>query len=441
MKRKPRTFVHWILGGLLVAGSFSGCALPKIKTARTPEEHAFISYWPPPPGDKKLRLAVKDMIDLKGYVTTAGCQFLENTRKPATRDAECMQIARERGVRIVGKANTTELALGVSGINEYYGTPKSPQRPKGKLISGGSSSGSAVSVAAGLADVAFGTDTAGSIRVPSACCGVYGLKTTYGLVSLKGVTPVSPEHLDTVGPMASDVARLAIGMDLLERGFAAKYRSAQASEPTGKSIRVGRLYLKGTDPDVDRAIDAAIAAAGFQVVNLSEEFRKAWDQAQKDGNRLALADSWRTDSKYLTGLGVTAITRASIQLGQIEYTLNYKELMERRPLWQRALNRVFRQVDFVALPTLQKVPLKIPFWGRTAVFEARVLSMQNTVPVNYAGSPAIAIPVPVEGERVPMTSLQLVGPRLSEARLVNAARIVEAAMKKDVVVAAHQERP
>jgi amidase len=430
MKHTPRTFTRWILCGLLVSGPFSGCTLPKVKMARTPEEHAFISHWPPPPGDTKLRLAVKDLIDLKGYVTTAGCQFLANTRKPAMRDAECMAIARERGVRIVGKANTTELALGVSGINEYYGTPKSPQRPKGKLISGGSSSGSAVSVAAGLADVAFGTDTAGSIRVPSACCGVFGLKTTYGLVSLKGVTPISAKNLDTVGPLAPDVKRLAIGMDLLERGFAAKYRAAQAAQPTGKSIRVGRLYLKGTDPDVDKAVDAAIAAAGFQVVNLSEEFRKAWEQAQQDGNRLALADSWLTDSKYLTGLGVTVITRASIQLGQIEYNLNYKGVMERRPEWRRTLNGVFRKVDFVALPTLQKIPLKIPFWGRTAVFEARVLSMQNTVPVNYAGNPAIAIPVPIADKRVPMTSLQLVGPRLSEAELVNAARLVEKATAK-----------
>jgi amidase len=430
MKLMPRKLTRFILCGLLVSGSFTGCTLPKVKTARTPEEHAFIAHWPPPPGDKKLRLAVKDLIDLKGYVTTAGCQFLANTRKPATRDAECMEIARERGVRIVGKANTTELALGVSGINEYYGTPKSPQRPKGKLISGGSSSGSAVSVAAGLADVAFGTDTAGSIRVPSACCGVYGLKTTYGLVSLKGVTPISEKNLDTVGPLAPDVKRLAVGMDLLERGFSSKYQAAQAAQPTGKSIRVGRLYLKGTDPEVDKAVDAAIAAAGFQVVNLSEEFREAWDQAQQDGNRLALADSWLTDSKYLTGLGVTLITRASIQLGEIEYKLNYKGVMERRPGWRRTLRNVFKKVDFVALPTLQKIPLKIPFWGRSAVFEARVLSMQNTVPVNYAGNPAIAIPVPIADKRVPMTSLQLVGPLRSEAKLVNAARLVEKATAK-----------
>jgi amidase len=104
--------------------------------------------------------------------------------------------------------------------------------------------------------------------------------------------------------------------------------------------------------------------------------------------------------------------------------------MERRPVWRRTLRNVFKKVDFVALPTLQSIPLKIPFWGRTAVFEARVLSMQNTVPVNYAGNPAIAIPVPIADKRVPMTSLQLVGPLRSEAKLINAARIVEKATAK-----------
>src|SRR4029434_9951199 len=104
----------------------------------------------------------------------------------------------------------------------------------GRLIPGGSSSGSAVAVASGRADVAFGTDTAGSIRVPAGCCGVVGLKTTYGLVSLDGVFPIAPKHLDTVGPMARDVKGTVAGMDLLQRGFAGRYQQAVASNPSAK---------------------------------------------------------------------------------------------------------------------------------------------------------------------------------------------------------------
>ena len=101
-----------------------------------------------------------------------------------------------------------------------------------------------MALASGMADVAFGTDTAGSIRVPAACCGVVGLKTTYGLIPLEGVYPVEPEHLDTVGPMGKDIDYTVQGMELLQDGFAAKYAAAKAAKPTARSIRVGRLKLK-----------------------------------------------------------------------------------------------------------------------------------------------------------------------------------------------------
>src|SRR5205814_7555327 len=110
-------------------------------------------------------------------------------------------------------------------------------------------------VANGEADAAFGTYTAGSIRVPAACCGIVGLKTTFGLVSIKGVYPLEPRHLDVVGPMGKDIAHTVEGMDLLQDGFTGRYAAARAAKPTGRSIRVGRLKLKGTDPAIDAAID------------------------------------------------------------------------------------------------------------------------------------------------------------------------------------------
>ena len=137
-----------------------------------------------------------------------------------------LAIARQRYVQIVGKANLSEFAVAPSGFNEYFGTPASPLSSSRKLLPGGSSCGSAVAVASGMADVAFGTDTAGSIRVPAAWCGVVGLKTTHGLVPIDGVFPIEPEHLDTVGPMGKDIAHTVQGMDLLQDGFAALYAAA-----------------------------------------------------------------------------------------------------------------------------------------------------------------------------------------------------------------------
>src|SRR5207237_3890284 len=116
-------------------------------------------------------------------------------------------------------------------MNAYYGMPPNPL-DRGR-IPGGSSSGSAVAVANDEADVAFGTDTAGSIRVPAACCGIVGLKTTYGLISIERVYPIEPEHLDTIGPMAKDIASTIQGMDLLQSGFAAKYVAAKTAKPSG----------------------------------------------------------------------------------------------------------------------------------------------------------------------------------------------------------------
>ena len=150
-----------------------------------------------------------------------------------------------------------------SGLNEYFGTPHNPYDKVAAIIPGGSSSGSAAAVASGIADISFGSDTAGSIRVPAACGGIVGLKTSFGLVSLKGVFPIEPKNLDTVGPIGKDIEHVVQGMDLLQNGFAARYQAAVAAKPSAKQIKIGRLYLSGTDPQIDKAIDNALTKAQF----------------------------------------------------------------------------------------------------------------------------------------------------------------------------------
>ena len=403
-------------------GVLAGCSSGK---ADRKTDHAYITYWPPKAGDGRLRLAVKDLIDMKGLVTTAGTEHFAKTGVPAARDAECLAIARDRNVQIVGKTNLTELALGVTGRNAYFGMPKNPVSKDRDLISGGSSSGSAVAVANGTADVALGTDTAGSIRVPAACCGIAGLKTTFGLVSTKGVYPISAKHLDTVGPMAKDVSGLVQGMDLLQRGFSAKYQESKAAAPSARRITIGRLYVDGTSRAVDEAVDAELKAKGFRVVALPPSFKAHWEQAEKDGRTVAVADGWMTDRELNTETGITAGTKAVFALGAYEYSVNYRNALKRRPAWQRELKRTFRKVDFIALPTLKGLPPTVPLFGGTPALEALTLSLQNTVAVNYAGNPAVAIPVPLRDKDGSVTSLQLIGPRLSEAQLLNAARLAE----------------
>jgi amidase len=422
MKERRSVTARLFPVGLLLITFFSGCATPQRRSAGGSHDHAFIVYWPHPENDQQLCLAVKDNIDMKGVVTTDGSEYVAKTSSPAASDAECLAIARQRNVLIVGKTNLSEFGVAPSGLNEYFRTPKNPYSRWNKLIPGGSSSGSGVAVASGIADVAFGTDTAGSIRVPAACCGIVGLKPTFGLVSLKGVVPVEPEHLDTVGPMAKDVDHVVQGMDLLQNGFAARYRTAVAAKPLAKRIRIGRLYLSGTDPKIDKAIDDALVRAQFQVIPLDQAFKAKWDQATRDGNTLAAAGAWLSNREYLYKAGVRARTKAALALGGIVYTTRYRGAVRR----QHALRKVFKKVDFIALPTLQTLPPAIPILGRIAILEARVLNLQNTVAVNFAGNPALAIPIPLNDKTVPVTSLQLVGPWLSEAELLNAGRLIEA---------------
>jgi Asp-tRNA(Asn)/Glu-tRNA(Gln) amidotransferase A subunit family amidase len=282
---------------------------------------------------------------------------------------------------------------------------------------------------------------------------------------VKGVFPVEPKHLDTVGPMAKDVAHVVQGMDLLQDGFAARYEAAVAAKPSAKAIKIGRLTLSGTDRRIDRAVDEALAKAQFQVVALDDAFKAKWEQAQKDGTTVAAAGAWISDRKYGNKLGISARTKSILLVGSVSYATAYQEALARRAAWQRTLREVFKKVDFIALPTLQAMPPKIPpslkldlLKAKAGVsnlqntaanlaedtagailsipvtglqllgidlLEAQLLNLQNTAAVNFAGNPALAIPIRVHHASIPVTSLQLVGPRLSEAELLNAGRLIE----------------
>ena len=425
--RLHRIFKPCVCGVLLTIFYVSCSSSHQRRQLARSREHAFISYRSPPVGSQALRLAVKDNIDMKGQVTSAGSQYLAKNSSPATMDASCLTLARERNVWIVGKTNLTEFAVTASGENSFFGSPRSRLDGKNEVIAGGSSSGSGVAVATGMTDVAFGTDTAGSIRVPAACSGIYGLKTTFGLVSIKGVFPISPKHLDTIGPMARNLKHLVQGMDLLQRNFDTQYKQAVADKPLARHITIGRLYLEGTAPEIDKAIDDLLAVTGFKILKLNSKFQAQWKQAEKDGKTVALADAWLNDQKYTNQKGVSLLTKLVILSGELDYNGDYQAALSRKSEWQRALRQVFKQVDFIALPTLQDLPPKMPFWGSNVVFEWRVFNMQNTVGVNFAGNPALALPVkmPAQGHTNPITSLQLIGPRLSEAKLLNAGRLIE----------------
>lgn len=160
-----------------------------------------------------MKFAAKDVFAIRGWTNTAGNPDWHRSHEPAEENADVIEMLLQRGAALRGITHTDELMYSLSGENAHYGTPVNPVAPD--RIPGGSSSGSAVSAAAGLADFALGTDTGGSVRVPSAYCGISGFRPSHGLVSTKGVVPLAPSF-DTVGWMSGDTSiLLEVGMALL----------------------------------------------------------------------------------------------------------------------------------------------------------------------------------------------------------------------------------
>lgn len=356
-------------------------------------------------------IAVKDLVDMAGEVTTGGSRALADHAAPAADDAACLREIRRREaageVWIVGRTNLHELAYGVTGVNPWFGTPVNPLDPT--RLPGGSSSGSAVAVATRDADVAIGTDTGGSVRIPAACCGVAGLKTSWGRVPTKGVWPLAPS-LDTVGPLARDVAGLVLGMQLFERDFAVPTPAAL------RELRVGRVRTTA-EPAIEAAVDRALAAAGLDVAPVElTGLDAAWNAA----NEILSAEAWRADRALLAAHpdGIGAGTAERIAAGA-DVDLARETAARRHQLrWQQDLDSVLAEVHVLALPTLLGFPPPLD----ATTFRANRLCL----PFNLAGLPALALPVPCAGP-LP-ASLQLVGPAYSEELLLALGAQVEAAV-------------
>jgi amidase len=352
-----------------------------------------------------VRLAVKDLIDMEGVPTTAGCRAVAEKAEPAAADAPCLAGARAAGARIVGRTNLHELAFGVTGVNPWFGTPVNPLDPT--RVPGGSSSGSAVAVATGDADVAYGSDTGGSVRIPSACCGTTGLKTTWRRIPLEGVWPLSPSF-DTVGPMARDVRGVEQGMALLEPGFA-------AAPPA--PWKVGRLRVEA-DPLIDAAIDRALAATGWEIVEID---MPEWDSVATTAGLLLVAEAWSTNralvESHPEGIGRDVVDRLHLGRDSSDQ-VSLSAARTAQSLWCTRLDAVWARVDLLATPTLSIFPPVMEDANDLAVARC-------TLPVNLAGVPALAMPVATDGA-LP-ASLQLVAPMNGEEILVAAGLVVEEA--------------
>ena len=375
------------------------------------------------------RLGVKDLIDIEGAKTSAGSRLVLSTAQVAKKDALLLEGARRQGAQIVAKTNLNELAFGSTGINPWFGTPLNPLNPE--LVPGGSSSGSAVGVATDELDLSFGSDTGGSIRIPSACCGVFGLKTTQGRVPLDGVWPLS-QSLDTVGPMAADSKRLEEAMALLEPGFSAR-----------KPDHSGIALIEGSgDSEILTAILGVLGLTEFEIDSVADP---GLVQAREAGIRIMFKEALENNRALL-------IEAHRLDPAIVERFAQARSFTESDLAWAVGVRSEFRsRLDellsssrFLALPTL-KVAVPSLGAGRFAPLNA------NTMPFNLAGLPAIAIPVALSvnlkrylnlgdgfapmglraGGAQPMPlSIQIVGREDTEDELIGLAQLLEEVLKE-----------
>lgn len=354
-------------------------------------------------GGQGPSVAIKDSIDVAGVPTQAGSQALADA-PPAAASAEVVERLLAAGYRIAGKVTMHELAFGTTGINAWAGTPVNPHFPD--LVPGGSSSGSAAAVAGGLVDVAIGSDTGGSIRIPAACCGVFGLKPSFGRVSRRGVLPALTT-LDCVGPFAADMDSLVACMRAIDPGF--------GELPGIDGVSVGVVEVPALDVIRD-AVAAAVAGSGLPAAPVKFEH---FDAAYQAGLAVINAETWAACG-HLVETGKVGPDVAQRLLNAARTTPADVEAANAvRAAFTAEVDAALERFAVLALPTMADAPPSLD----QAADTSRLVNMTALVrPFNLSGHPAIAIPLPARSG-FPV-SLQLVAAKGRDELLCAVARHV-----------------
>jgi Asp-tRNA(Asn)/Glu-tRNA(Gln) amidotransferase A subunit family amidase len=322
------------------------------------------------------RVAVKDLVDVRGMVTTAGGIILPNV--PATDDAPVIKRLRTHGCVMVGKANLHEFAYGVTSVNPHYGTVLNPHDTS--RVAGGSSGGSAAAVAAGMCDWSVGSDTGGSIRVPSSLCGVPGFKPRFGSIEMGGVIPLA-RSLDTLGPIGPDIATVARAHTMMS-----------GEEVSLEDLHEPRLAVpSGWVRDLDEQTAAAWKSVSVGIPEIDFGERESLHQT---GLTILLFEAaqfhrgWATEMPEKYGADVLRLIRLGFEVSETDYA---QALASRAELAEAAIGKM-DGVDAVLLPATAIVAPPID-----AGHEVREQLARFTRPFNTTQQPVAVLPAPVDG--------------------------------------------
>jgi aspartyl-tRNA(Asn)/glutamyl-tRNA(Gln) amidotransferase subunit A len=371
-----------------------------------------------------LPISIKDLFDVRGQITMAGSKALEGTA-PAQSDAEAVARLRAAGAILIGRTNMSEFAFSGLGLNPHYGTPRMPGDPS--RVAGGSSSGAAVSVAGGMAVAALGTDTGGSIRIPSAFCGLTGFKPTAYRVSLRGGVPLS-RTLDSAGPLANSVDCCA-KMDAVLSGETLDTRPAKLA---GLRLYVTPDFVgNDLEDSVRTAFDATLArlaAQGAHIVTFA--FPELNDLFTINaGGGLSAAESWAWHRGLLAEHGHLYDPRVALRIrrGEKMSAADYIDVLDARARMRCQAAERLRDADAWLMPTVAIAPPRVAALDQDeeAFFRANAMALRNASVINFLDGCGISLPL-----HQPGIGLSVCGLHASDARILQVAGAIERHLKR-----------
>ncbi len=379
-----------------------------------------------------IPLPLKDNIETQGIRTTAGSKILADF--VPTRDADVVSALRQAGAVIIGKTNLHEFAYGITNENPHYGPARNPwDRTR---VSGGSSGGSAVALASGMGFGSVGTDTGGSIRIPSALCGIVGLKPTFGRVSTRGVIPLAVS-LDHVGPLArsaDDVALLLAAISAKEHAFRAPSAGVRGRKSRRLRVTLGwprDFFFEKVDDEVARAIETAVKLLEKRGARVRQISLPHITDSADAGTQIALAEAlhYHLSAGFYPARAADygADVRSRFELGGNVRAADYLRALDARAPIVAEFDAALADVDAIVAPS---APIAAPRIGESVV---KIRGEEETVrsalvrvsrPANFTRHPAISIPCGFTEEGLPI-GMQLIGRHWDEARLIEIAQFYE----------------
>jgi aspartyl-tRNA(Asn)/glutamyl-tRNA(Gln) amidotransferase subunit A len=369
-------------------------------------------------------ISIKDLFDIAGEVTRAGSKVLAEEASAATADAPVVARLRAAGAVVVAKTNMTEFAFSGVGANPHYGTPGNPaDRTR---IPGGSTSGGAVAVADHMCEIAIGTDTGGSTRIPAALCGIVGFKPSQSRIPTEGAFPLS-FTFDSIGPMARSVAD-CVAADAVLAGEAPG--TVTSAPPSGLKLGVAQgLPLEALDDTVAKSFAQALSVMQKAAARLSEQKLPLLDEMMqvnaKGGIVPVEAFSVHRERLQRRGTDVDPNVRARIERGGKVLAADYTAMIQERAGLVRAMDAALAGLDALVMPTTPIVAPTIAEVAERDVFAARNAALlRNTAIVNFFDLCAISLPLPVHSS-LP-AGLMLVARSRQDHRLFQIAAGLEA---------------